>query len=73
MRGTNLVAVDCDVPLTGNLGLAAGLIIGTAGKIRPLLGAALAAPGASLVMLGAGGANASATLGFDSVGGGGPF
>ena len=62
--------------MAGGLGLAAGLRIGTAGRIRPLLGAVvagLAAAGISGAIMGAGGAKASEILGFDSVGGGGPF
>ena len=76
VRGASLAVFDCEVPLTGALGLAAGLMMGTAGMIRPLFGtvcAGLAAVGASLATVGAGGAKASATLGFDSVGGGGQF
>ena len=71
-----LVALDCKAPMAGGLGLAAGLRIGTAGRIRPLLGAVvagLAAAGISGAIVGAGGAKASEILGFDSVGGGGPF
>lgn len=71
-----LVELDCKVPLVGALGLIAGLRIGTAGMIRPLLGALGAdfpAAGISTATVGAGGAKASETLGFDSVGGGGPF
>ncbi len=62
--------------LTGALGLVGGLIMGTAGMMRPLfvpVGNCLAAAGASIATVGAGGAKASATFGFDSVGGGGPF
>lgn len=50
--------------------------MGTAGMIRPLLGAIVAGltiAGNSAATVGAGGAKASETLGFDSVGGGGPF
>ena len=68
------VELDCKAPLTGALGLTAGLNIGTAGIIRPLLGtlvADLAAAGTSTVTEGAGGARASEIFGFDSVGGGG--
>ena len=75
MAGT-LVALDCKAPMVGGLGLTAGLRIGTAGRIRPLLGAVvagLAAAGISGAVMGAGGAKASDMLGFDSVGGGGPF
>ncbi len=71
-----LVELGCKAPFAGALGLTAGLRIGTAGIIRPLLGAldaGLAAAGTSAATLGAGGAKASETLGFDSVGGGGPF
>lgn len=62
--------------MAGALGLTAGLRIGTAGIIRPLLGAlvaGMAAAGTLATIVGAGGAKASETLGFDSVGGGGPF
>ena len=71
-----LVELDCKAPLTGALGLTAGLRMGTAGIIRPLFGAliaGLAVVGTSAASVGAGGAKASETLGFDSVGGGGPF
>ena len=71
-----LVELDGKAPLVGALGLTAGLKIGTAGIIRPLLGAlvtGLAVVGNSAVTVGAGGAKASERLGFDSVGGGGPF
>lgn len=71
-----LVELECKAPLAGALGLTAGLRIGTAGIIRPLLGALgadLAAAVTSAATVGAGGAKASEMLGFDSVGGGGPF
>ena len=57
-----LVELDCRAPLAGALSLTAGLRIGTAGIIRPLLGAlvaGLAAAGTSAATVGAGGAKAS--------------
>ena len=71
-----LVELDCKAALAGALDLTAGLRIGTAGMIRPLLGAlvaGLAIAGTSAATVRAGGAKASEILGFDSVGGGGPF
>ena len=71
-----LVGLDCRLPLTGTEGLAAGLKRGIAGTIRPDLGPIgtdLAAVGSSAVTAVTGGANASTTFGFDSIGGGGPF
>ena len=65
-------AYDWEVPFTGAFVFIAGLNIGIAGWIRPLFCPAADA-GASLTAEGAGGASAAATLGFDSVGGGGPF
>ena len=57
-----LVEFGCKAPLVGALGLTVGLRNGTAGMIRPLLGALvveMAAAGVSAANIGAGGAKAS--------------
>ena len=67
--------VDAE-PLTTAFDLVWGLIMGTAGMMRPLfvpVCTCLAGAGASIATGGAGGAKASATFGLDSVGGGGPL